>query len=106
MNIWEKELYHGYGKISVNEYNRIVIEIGNNVQYYAGTEGIAVVLHDICGLGYLDHIPAGNERLDLIESLIVKWDEALAVQGHTVSVGKPNTKKNEGLLWLKHHGYD
>jgi len=103
--IWEKELYHGYGKVSLNEYNRIVVQIGDKVQYYAGTENMAVIISDICGLGFLDNIPAGNERLNLLNSLIYRLEEAFAAQSHTLSV-KPSTKKNEGLLWLKRHGYD
>jgi hypothetical protein len=104
MNVWEKELYH-YGKISVNEYNRIVIQIGDKVQIFEGSESIAVIISDLCGNGFFDQIPAGNERLNLLNSLIYRLEEAFAVQGHTLSV-KPNTKKNEGLLWLKRHGYD
>jgi hypothetical protein len=103
MNVWEKQLYH-YGKISVNEYNRIVIQIGDKVQVFEGSS-IAVIISHLCGNGFFDQIPAGNERLNLLNSLIYRLEEAFAVQGHTLSV-KPNTKKNEGLLWLKRHGYD
>ena len=103
--IWEKQLYNGYGKISVNEYNRIVVQIGDKVQYYAGTENIAVIISDLCGNGFFDNVPEGNERLNLLNSLIYRLEEALAMQSHTLSV-KPNTKKNEGLVWLKRHGYD
>ena len=106
--IWEKQLYNGYGKISVNEYNRIVVQIGDKVQYYAGTENIAVIISDICGLGFLDNIPPGNERLNLLNSLLFRLGEAFAVQSHILSF-KPCNKKNEkdeALLWLKRHGYD
>jgi hypothetical protein len=103
--IWEKQLYNGYGKISVNEYNRIAIQIGDKLQIFEGSESVAVIISDLCGNGFFDQIPAGNERLNLLNSLIYRLEEAFAVQGHTLSV-KLNTKKNEGLLWLKRHGYD
>ena len=108
MNVWEKQLYQNYGKISLNEYNRIVIEIGDKLQIFEGTASIYVIISDLCGNGFFDHIPVGNERLNLLNSLIYRLEEALAVQGHTLSV-KPSTKKNEkdvALLWLKHHRYD
>jgi hypothetical protein len=108
MIVWEKQLYREYGKISINEYNRIVIQIGDKLQIFEGSESIAVIISDLCGNGFFDQIPAGNERLNLLNSLIYRLGEAFAVQSHTVSV-KPSTKKNEKdvvLLWLKHHGYD
>jgi len=105
MNVWEKQLYNGYGKISVNEYNRIVVQIGDKLQIFEGSAGIVVIISDLCGNGFFDQISAGNERLNLLNSLIFRLGEAFAVQSHTLSV-KPNTKKNEALLWLKRHGYD
>jgi len=108
MNVWEKELYHDYGKISVNEYNRIAIQIGDKLQIFEGSESIAVIISDLCGNGFFDQIPAGNERLNLLNSLIYRLGEAFAVQSHILSF-KPCNKKNEkdeALLWLKRHGYD
>ena len=108
MNVWEKQLYRGYGKISVNEYNRIAIQIGDKLQIFEGSASISVIISDLCGNGFFDQITAGNERLNLLNSLIYRLGEAFAVQSHTLSV-KPSVKKNEkdvALLWLKHHRYD
>jgi len=108
MNVWEKELYHNYGKISINEYNRIVIQLGDKLQIFEGSASIAVIISDLCGNGFFDQISAGNERLNLLNSLIYRLGEAFAVQSHILSF-KPYNKKNEkdeALLWLKRHGYD